>query len=65
MKPKILLVDDEKDIVEFLQYNLEASGFKVIKAFDGKEALTQAKKKPDLILLDVMIEITSPLMLMN
>jgi two-component system alkaline phosphatase synthesis response regulator PhoP len=55
MTPKILLVDDEKDIVEFLQYNLEQEGFKVIVAYDGKEALEKISKKPDLIILDVMM----------
>ncbi len=36
---KILLVDDEKDIVEFLQYNLKQEGFSVVSAYDGDEAL--------------------------
>ncbi|MCB9210800.1 MAG: response regulator transcription factor [Ignavibacteriales bacterium] len=52
---KILLVDDEKDIVEFLQYNLETEGFDVISAFDGEMALEKVKEKPDLIVLDVMM----------
>lgn len=55
MKTKILLVDDEKDIVEFLQYNLEQEGFNVITAYDGKEALEKMSKKPDLLILDVMM----------
>lgn len=55
MKTKILLVDDEKDIVEFLQYNLEQEGFKVITAFDGKQALEKISQKPDLVILDVMM----------
>ncbi|GJQ63276.1 MAG: DNA-binding response regulator [Melioribacteraceae bacterium] len=55
MKSKILLVDDEKDIVEFLQYNLIQEGFDVITAFDGVEALDKVKEKPDLIILDVMM----------
>ena len=42
---KILLVDDEKDIVEFLQYNLEAEGFEVISANDGVEALFKMEEK--------------------
>ena len=50
MTSKILLVDDEKDIVEFLQYNLEQEGFKVIVAYDGKEALEKLSKNPDLII---------------
>ena len=53
---KILLVDDEKDILEFLSYNLEKEGFQVYSANNGKLAIDQAKKiKPDLIILDVMM----------
>lgn len=52
---KILLVDDEQDIVEFLQYNLESEGFEVISAFDGEMALEKVTEKPDLIVLDVMM----------
>ncbi|MFH1194608.1 MAG: response regulator transcription factor [bacterium] len=55
MKTKILLVDDEKDIVEFLQYNLEQEGFEVITAYSGYEALQKISKKPDLVVLDVMM----------
>jgi len=53
---KILLVDDEKDILEFLSYNLEKEGFQVYSATNGKLAIEKAKKfKPDLIILDVMM----------
>ena len=55
MKTKILLVDDEKDIVEFLQYNLLQEGFKVITAHNGEEALEKISQKPDLIILDIMM----------
>jgi two-component system alkaline phosphatase synthesis response regulator PhoP len=55
MKTKILLVDDEKDIVEFLQYNLEQEGFEVISANDGKEAVERLSEKPDLVVLDVLM----------
>jgi two-component system, OmpR family, alkaline phosphatase synthesis response regulator PhoP len=55
MKTKILLVDDEKDIVEFLQYNLTQEGFKVITAYNGEQALEKITQKPDLVLLDVMM----------
>lgn len=51
----ILIVDDEKDIVEMLKYNLEKESYKVLTARDGKKALEQAKLKPDLILLDIMM----------
>lgn len=55
MSTKILLVDDEKDIIEFLQYNLEAEGFTVISANNGIDALKKLPEKPDLIILDVMM----------
>jgi two-component system, OmpR family, alkaline phosphatase synthesis response regulator PhoP len=55
MKTKILLVDDEKDIVEFLQYNLTQEGFKVITAYNGEQALEKINQKPDLVILDVMM----------
>ncbi len=55
MKQKILLVDDEKDIVEFLEYNLKQEGFDVITAYDGSEALLKLHQKPDLIILDVLM----------
>lgn len=53
---KILLVDDEQDIIEFLGYNLIKEGYDVSTATNGKEAIEIAKKvKPDLIILDVMM----------
>jgi two-component system alkaline phosphatase synthesis response regulator PhoP len=53
---KILIVDDEKDILEFLSYNLEKEGYQVSTALNGVLALSLAKKiKPDLIILDVMM----------
>ncbi len=55
MKQKILIADDERDILDFLKYNLEKEGFDVLLAKNGKDALSQSKKKPDLILLDVMM----------
>ncbi len=52
----ILLVDDEADIIDFLSYNLQKEGFKIVSACDGIEALELAKKtRPDLILLDLMM----------
>lgn len=55
-KSKILLVDDEPDILDLIQYNLEKEGFKVYTANNGKEAISLAVKHiPDLILLDVMM----------
>ena len=52
---KILLADDEKDILEFLQYNLEKEGFVVITATNGEEALLLLKENPDLAILDIMM----------
>ncbi|MCK0179642.1 response regulator transcription factor [Flavobacteriaceae bacterium S0862] len=53
---KILLVDDEPDILEIVGYNLSSEGYKVIKAENGLEAVKKAKKeKPQLIILDVMM----------
>ncbi|MBL6618929.1 MAG: response regulator transcription factor [Flavobacteriales bacterium] len=53
---KILVVDDEPDILELVQYNLEKEGYYVYTANDGREALEIAEKVvPDLILLDVMM----------
>ena len=53
--PKILLVDDEPDIVEFLRYNLERENYDVIVGFDGLQALRKLSEKPDLIILDIMM----------
>lgn len=53
---KILIVDDEKDIVETLSFMLKAKGFDCITATDGEEGLYKAKNEsPDLIILDVMM----------
>jgi two-component system alkaline phosphatase synthesis response regulator PhoP len=53
---KVLLVDDESDILEFMGYNLRNEGYAVEVAQDGKEALEVAKRfVPDLIILDVMM----------
>ncbi len=52
---KILLVDDESDLIEFLTYNLESAGFSVVSAQNGEEALKKLTAKPDLIILDVMM----------
>ena len=53
---KILVVDDEKDVVELLKFLLEKDGHTVTTAYNGREALESvAKTKPELILLDVMM----------
>lgn len=56
MSKTILIVDDEKDIRDLLEFNLEAEGYHIVQARDGNEALTQAEQhQPDLILLDIML----------
>lgn len=53
---KILLVDDEPDILEIISYNLSAEGYQVITAENGLEAVKKAKKElPQLVILDVMM----------
>lgn len=57
-KAKILLVDDEPDILEIVSYNLKNEGYQVYTAQNGEEALKKAKKKkPDLVILDVMMPV--------
>ena len=56
MKPKILVVDDEPEAVELVEFNLKQAGFDVVTAADGNEALKKAKAGvPALIVLDLMI----------
>lgn len=56
MKEKILIVDDEKDIVKMLDYNLKKEGFRTISCNDGEDAMDLATRQlPDLILLDLML----------
>jgi len=52
---KILLVDDEEDILEFLKYNLEKENFEVLVSTNGKDALKKIDQHPDLIVLDIMM----------
>lgn len=59
-KPRILVVDDEPDVVTFLVRILEAEHFEVVTAFDGISAVDLAgAEKPDLILLDIMMPMMS------
>jgi DNA-binding response OmpR family regulator len=56
MVPRILIVDDENDFVELLQYKLAGHGYELIVANDGVHALSQARTlKPNLILLDILL----------
>jgi two-component system alkaline phosphatase synthesis response regulator PhoP len=55
-KQKILIVDDEPDILELIEYNLKKEGYQVYTARNGQEAVSEAKKVlPDLIVLDIMM----------
>ncbi|WP_142602182.1 response regulator transcription factor [Solitalea koreensis] len=55
-KQKILIVDDEPDILELIEYNLKKEGYQVFLAGNGQEAVTVARKViPDLIILDIMM----------
>ena len=56
MADKILVVDDEQDILDLLQFNLKSEGYETLTAIDGEQALNQAlSQKPDLIILDIML----------
>ena len=56
IKPIILIVDDEPDILELIEYNLKKEGYQVYTAANGQQAVAEAKKViPDLIILDIMM----------
>ena len=56
MKQKILIIDDEPDILELIEYNLKKEGYQVYLASNGQDGITLAKKvHPDLIILDIMM----------
>ena len=55
-KQTILVVDDETDLLDLIEYNLKKEGFNVLKAENGEEGIAVAKEhKPDLVLLDIMM----------
>ena len=55
-KKRVLIVDDEPDVVESVKFSLELENIECLEAYDGEEALSKAKKeKPDLIILDIML----------
>lgn len=55
-KQTILVVDDEKDLLDLIEYNLRKEGFEVLKAENGEEGIAMAKEhSPDLVLLDIMM----------
>ena len=56
MGKTVLVVDDEKNIVDILSFNLKKEGYEIVTAYDGETALAEySKKRPDIILLDVML----------
>ncbi len=56
MSKKILIVDDEKDIIDLLEFNLQNEGYNTVTASDGEQALLSTKaENPDLIILDIML----------
>ncbi|MFH2069271.1 MAG: response regulator transcription factor [Candidatus Omnitrophota bacterium] len=54
-KLKILVIDDEQDLVELLKFNLQKEGYEVAVAYDGFSGLERARKMPDAIILDLML----------
>ena len=65
-KARILIADDEPDILEIIGYNLEKEGYEIISAADGQQALDIAKtQKPDLIILDIMMPYKSGIEVCN
>ena len=55
-KEKILVVDDEQDLVKLIKYHLEKDGYKVISAYNGEDALSLIRReRPELIVLDIML----------
>jgi two-component system alkaline phosphatase synthesis response regulator PhoP len=55
-KGTILVIDDEKDLIELVRYNLEKEGYRVIGALDGESGVSQAvSEKPDLVIIDLML----------
>jgi phosphate regulon transcriptional regulator PhoB len=57
-KGKVLIVEDDRDIAEMVDYNLKEEGYETVSAFDGEEGVKLAKKEsPDLIILDIMLPI--------
>ena len=56
MSKRVLIVDDEKAIVDILEFNLQRDGYETLKAYDGPEGLRMAREEnPDLLLLDIML----------
>ena len=57
-KQKILIVEDERSLIEVLSYNLTNEGFEVLTATDGQDGLRRAQRElPDLVILDLMLPV--------
>lgn len=54
-KKHILLVDDDRELIELMSFRLQSRNYEISAAYDGEEALEKAKNKPDLIILDIML----------
>jgi two-component system alkaline phosphatase synthesis response regulator PhoP len=57
MAKRLLVVDDERDIVDLIRYNLAKEGYDVTVAYNGREALEKVSEQPDMILLDLMMPV--------
>jgi two-component system, OmpR family, phosphate regulon response regulator PhoB len=58
MPHKVLIIEDDRSLVEILSYNLQQSGYEVHAAYDGMDGLSQAQtKSPDIVILDIMLPI--------
>jgi len=56
MKKTVLAIDDEKDLIDLVRYNLEKEGYRVLGAFDGETGLAMAlRERPDVVLVDLML----------
>lgn len=64
-KNKILLVEDDKDLIGIMSRKLSDEGFEVITADDGQQALKKIEKKPDLVLLDILLPDMDGLTVLN
>ena len=54
--PSVLIVDDERDLVQVIEFNLRQAGFDTVAAYDGEQALAAVRHKlPDLVILDLML----------
>ncbi len=62
MEKKILIIEDETDLIKLLKYNLEKEGFKVSYATDGSVALAEVRREtPDIVILDLMLPGEKPI----